>query len=305
MALNISGLSESLKNYVDGSRETLISNVIFSEDVLQFFNLQTGCKTTSPIILLDQTIEFGDGTTCKFEDGGATNFTDRMITIGAVKVNKSFCDKVLLKTALASELSLAAGTEKMPFEEKITSDLVDKINVEKNRQLFIGKTESGDKIDGIVTLIEKGVADGTITNVVDMASDPIDVRVEKLWKSIKPEHSDAEIFMSVSNFKDLVLKFEKDNKFHYDIKENMGDMELVLPYANTKVHGIVAMGTNNTVWASPKWNLFYGTDGESDNESYDLWYSKDNQEFRLAVNFVFGCNYAFGSAIYVNGQPMA
>ena len=32
---------------------------------------------------------------------------------------------------------------------------------------------------------------------------------------------------------------------------------------------------------------------QNDNETFDFWYSKDNQEFRLAINFVEGVQVAF------------
>ena len=40
---------------------------------------------------------------------------------------------------------------------------------------------------------------------------------------------------------------------------------------------------------------------EGDDEKFDLWYSKDNQEFRLAINFNAGVQVAFPDEIVLVG----
>lgn len=39
---------------------------------------------------------------------------------------------------------------------------------------------------------------------------------------------------------------------------------------------------------------------EGDEEKFDLWYSKDNQEYRLAINFVVGVQIAFPNEAVIN-----
>lgn len=47
-------------------------------------------------------------------------------------------------------------------------------------------------------------------------------------------------------------------------------------------------------------NLFYGVDMADDAETFDLWYSKDNQEFRLAIKFNAGAQIAFPDQVVVS-----
>ena len=43
--------------------------------------------------------------------------------------------------------------------------------------------------------------------------------------------------------------------------------------------------------------MFYGTDLENGEELFDIWYSKDNREFRLAIEFTAGVQVAFQDEI--------
>ena len=47
-------------------------------------------------------------------------------------------------------------------------------------------------------------------------------------------------------------------------------------------------------------NLFYGVDMADDAETFDLWYSKDNQEFRLAIKFNAGAQIAFPDQVVLS-----
>ena len=58
-------------------------------------------------------------------------------------------------------------------------------------------------------------------------------------------------------------------------------------------------GTKKIVAGDLKGNFFYGTDLEGDQEVFDLWYSKDNQEFRLAIKFNAGVQVAFPDQVVV------
>jgi hypothetical protein len=55
-------------------------------------------------------------------------------------------------------------------------------------------------------------------------------------------------------------------------------------------------GTKKAIAASLK-NVYFGTDMLNDMETFKLWYSDDNQEFRLAVKFNAGVQVAFPDEI--------
>ena len=74
----------------------------------------------------------------------------------------------------------------------------------------------------------------------------------------------------------------------------------MLPGTNIRVIGV--NGLNDTASydyaiAGSLSNMFYGTDLENGEELFDIWYSKDNREFRLAIEFTAGVQVAFQDEI--------
>ena len=63
----------------------------------------------------------------------------------------------------------------------------------------------------------------------------------------------------------------------------------------TDVRVIYVDGLNGTgkMYASYKDNFVYGVDLTDDAEKYDFWYSQDNREHRLAVEFIAGVQVAY------------
>ena len=75
-----------------------------------------------------------------------------------------------------------------------------------------------------------------------------------------------------------------------------GAMEYMLPGTNVRVIAVPGMADDKAV-AGRLSNFFYGTDLESDMETFDLWYSKDNREFRIDVSFIAGVQIAYPSEV--------
>ena len=92
----------------------------------------------------------------------------------------------------------------------------------------------------------------------------------------------------------------------YNYKPEVGaEMELVIPGTSTKVYGLAGLNGTKTIIAGVlNENIFYGVDMEGDEETFDLWYSKDNQEFRLAINFAAGVQVAFPDQVVLYGYSV-
>ena len=93
MAIDVTKLSQ----YVDETRKELILNTVLGAKSASLFNLQTGVKHQAALNLLDTTIEFGDGTDCGWDAAGSSALSQRLLTVGQVKINTPFCEKNLLK----------------------------------------------------------------------------------------------------------------------------------------------------------------------------------------------------------------
>lgn len=283
MAINVSALTA----YVDEQRLPLIRKTIFAAPSVKHFNLQTGVKHSAALNILNTTVAFGDGATCGWDEAGSSAFSQRTLEVGNYKVNMSFCDKAMLKYWNGYEVRVAAGQKSLPFEEDFVNGVIDGV-AEKLETIIWQGVKATDKMDGILTILGK---EGTV--IKSEAGTTIYDSVLNAYKAIPAKKLDkAAMFLGVDKFRDLVLELTAKNLYHYNpaVDEKM---EIVLPGTNTRVIAVSGLnGKSNVVAADPE-NIYYGVDMEGDEETFDLWYSQDNQEFRLAINFNAGVQVAF------------
>ena len=283
MAINVSALTA----YVDEQRLPLIRKTIFAAPSVKHFNLQTGVKHAAALNILNTTVAFGDGATCGWNEAGSSAFSQRTLEVGNYKVNMSFCDKAMLKYWNGYDVRVAAGQKSLPFEEDFVNGVIDGV-AEKLETIIWQGVKATDKIDGILTILGK---EGTV--IKTEAGTTIYDSVLNAYKAIPAKKLDkAAMFIGVDKFRDLVLELTAKNLYHYNpaVDEKM---EIVLPGTNTRVIAVSGLNGKASVVAADPENIYYGVDMEGDEEKFDLWYSQDNQEFRLAINFNAGVQVAF------------
>lgn len=283
MAINVSALTA----YVDEQRLPLIRKTIFAAPSVKHFNLQTGVKHSAALNILNTTVAFGDGATCGWDEAGSSAFSQRTLEVGNYKVNMSFCDKAMLKYWNGYEVRVAAGQKTLPFEEDFVAGVIDGV-AEKLETIIWNGVKATDKMDGILTILGK-----ESTVIKTEKGTTIYDSVLKAYKAIPAKKLDkAALFIGVDNFRDLVLELTAKNLYHYNpaVDEKM---EIVLPGTNTRVIAVSGLNGKAYVVAADPENIYYGVDMEGDEETFDLWYSQDNQEFRLAINFNAGVQVAF------------
>ena len=283
MAINVSALTA----YVDEQRLPLIRKTIFAAPSVKHFNLQTGVKHSAALNILNTTVAFGDGATCGWDEAGSSAFSQRTLEVGNYKVNMSFCDKAMLKYWNGYDVRVAPGQKTLPFEEDFVNGVIDGV-AEKLETIIWQGVKATDKIDGILTILGK-----ESTVIKTEKGTTIYDSVLNAYKAIPAKKLDkAAMFIGVDKFRDLVLELTAKNLYHYNpaVDEKM---EIVLPGTNTRVIAVSGLNGKTSVVAADPENIYYGVDMEGDEEKFDLWYSQDNQEFRLAINFNAGVQVAF------------
>lgn len=306
MAYSYTNLDSALKNYVDGSKDLLVSNAIFSAKSTRLMNLQTGVKNITPIVRMENDVVFQDGSECGFNAQGATTFTNRNLDPAFVKVNMAWCDKDLLKTFAAHKVAVGAGKEKLPFEEKMVSDLTKKIGAELEKLIWQGDKTNGTGnmalMDGLYTMIEADITNTVIpaANAQSKGTDKVYERCIKLWNALPANIADsAVLFMSTANFRAMISEILVANNYHIVLEHN-GEYEMTIPYTNIKVYGIAGLEGVDTIIATPLDNLFYGVDAEDDAEVFDLFYDKNSKLFKFDCEFACSVQYAIPENIFVN-----
>lgn len=282
---------QTITGYVEEKRLPLIGKAVLGAKSSELFNLQTGVKSTAALNLLDTSVVFGDGASCGWDEAGTTTLSQRELEVAKIKVNMSFCDRDLLDTWAGYEVKVAAGRETLPFEEYFTAQIIDRINSSIETMIYQGTKQPGE-FDGLLTILanEPTVLTATNTGVTDTVTDVYTTIPVEVLKN-------ASILMGEDQFRLYVLDLTKKNLYHY-APEVDGNMVVTMPGTSTKVYGVPGLnGTNKIIAADLKNNIFYGTDMADDKEVFDFWYSKDNQEFRLAVKFNAGVQVAFPDQI--------
>lgn len=283
--IDLTGLTE----YVEEQRLPLIRKSIFAAPSTKYFNIQTGVKHSAALNILDTEVVFGDGATCGWDASGDDAFSQRILEVGNFKVNKSYCDKAMLKYWNGYGVKVAAGQAVLPFEEDFVGGVLDAIRVKLENIIWKG-VKGTDGADGLLTILDAASA-STIQPSLSTGTTIYD-KVKAVYMAIPAGIENASIFLGLDKFKELVQEMVAKNLYHYMPEQDMS-YEITLPGTMTKVRGVY--GLNNTkaiVAADSEKNIYFGTDMEGDEERFDLWYSKDNQEFRLAINFNAGVQVA-------------
>ena len=274
---------DQLKVYVDENKLDLIRKSVLGAKTTDYLNLQTGVVGKTKINLLDTTVEFGDGAACGWNEAGTSTITQREINPASIKVNMSFCDKAMQKYFMNHQIAVAAGRSTLPFEEDFIAGVVEGVGKKLEDAIWNGVNINSVQYDGFVQIVTKSATTGS--TVYDS--------VRNLYNGI-PSASlmDTVIFIGIDGFRSLAGELTAKNLYHYDPKVDEA-FEMILPGTTTRVIGVPGLDGSNKAYAINTKHAFYGTDMQNDNETFDFWYSKDNQEFRLAINFVEGVQVAF------------
>lgn len=283
MAVNLSALTA----YVDENKIGLIRKSALGARTLDYVAIQTGVVGPTAVNLLNTTIEFGDGGSCGWNEKGASTVSQRVITPALLKVNMSFCDKQMAKYFMNHEVNVAAGRATLPFEEAFVGDVVAKTGAELDNVIWNGVTVGGTKYKGYLDIL----TDASIEKTEKGAS--VYESVKNVYGAIDANILDkAVIFVGIDTFRSLVLELTKENLYHYNPAVD-ANFEFVLPGTTTRVAGVPGLNGKNVIVAGNPEHMFYGTDMTGDEEVFKMWYSDDNQEFRLNINFAAGVQFAF------------
>lgn len=274
---------DQLTVYVDENKLGLIRKSVLGAKTINYLNLQTDVVGKTKVNLLDTSVVFGDGSACGWNEAGTSTITQREINPAPIKVNMSFCDKAMQKYFMNHQITVAAGRSTLPFEEDFIAGVVEGVGKKLDDAIWNGVTINMVQYDGFTQIVTRQATAGS--SVYDS--------VRNLYNSI-PSASlmDTVIFIGIDGFRSLAGELTAKNLYHYDPKVDEA-FEMILPGTTTKVVGVPGLDGSNKAYAINTKHAFYGTDMQNDNETFDFWYSKDNQEFRLAINFVEGVQVAF------------
>lgn len=296
MSMNLTGLT----TYIDERRLPLIAEAVLKSKSAALLTPQTDVKWKSALNLVNVAPVLQDGSTCGWNAQGDAELSQRVITAPMIKINQSFCHKDFLKYWTGYEVRVGVGEEKLPFEEYFTSLIVENVKAANEKLIWQGDEDSEDenlnKTDGFLKLI---AADSTVVTAAT-ATKAYDA-IKAVYMAIPEKVLDkAVIFVGADVYRQFIQEMVDKNLYHYSA--NNTDQEFIFPATNTKVIAVNGLNGTNKIVAARLENLFIGVDMMNDAEKFEMWYSKDNDEFRLAIQYNLGVQYAFGDEIVIGGK---
>lgn len=301
MSLNVT----TLPAFVEERHLPLLRKAVIEAKSAREFNLQTGIKGATALNLLATNVAFGDGATCGWNEAGESTLSQRQIVPGAIKVNMAFCDKQLLKTWMNYEVKVAAGQKTLPFEEDFMNGVVDDIKAKLEKAIWQGDTASSDanlnKFDGMIKILDAATVAKTVTyaNGATIASIVNDVYAA--IPSAAFSKGEVVLYMGSDSYRAYIQELIANGNLVITngVNEVAMPESILIPGTNVRVYGVAGLDNTGRFYASYRDNFVYGTDMQGDEEKMEMWYSQDNREYRLAVEFTAGVQAAFPDMVVI------
>lgn len=281
MSYNVEGLSA----YVKENEGIIVKDIVFGGvygDTIPLMAKQLGIKTSERIhpstvnaVLQDINLEDAETSRCGFSAQGGLTISQRTIDTHQKKVNMEFCKEDLLGKFAEYKVRIGADEDAMPFEGEILEGLVKSIN----KQVEEGVWNDLLSADGINT------ENSTSTDAYE--------RIMEVYMNIPVEIlEDAVIFVSPATFRAYVKALVDKNFYHYNPAD--GDLEeMFIAGSGVKVRKARGLASTDNIFATSPKNMIYGTDFLNNKEEVKVWFSDDDDVYKVKVRFNFGAQVAF------------
>ena len=295
-----------LTNYIETEKDVLIRSAVIGRTpnyTLDKVSKKYGIKTSDRINYLELTPVLQDGKGCGFSASGSTEFSERDIVTAIYKVNDEWCPDQILGKFAENQVAIAAGKERLPFEQEISNEIVDGVADQVERLIWQGATSANSGTDLIDGFLTQALNDDSASTIMVTGSSATSVynQVKAVYMALPEEmlnSADAFIGLSPAMFRQYVQELVTANLYHYNPGD--GDLnEMFIPGAGIKVVKIKGLTGSNKIYASVWKNLVAGMDMMNDSEEFKLWFSDDADLFRLKLKFNIGVKTYFPDAVVV------
>ena len=301
MSFNVTGLT----NYTNEQSTDLLVKALFSGKTAKLLydagQVQVGVKSASALNILSSDVYFQtDG--CGYSPSGVTNFTQRVITVGKIKVEETLCPKTLEAKWMQTQIAPGSPTA-IPFEEQIGMEKAKNIGEKLEIAMWQGTTATANtnpntnKFDGLLKVITDSAAyvSGNTGSVTAVTSSNISAIIDGIYSVVPARIADKDnlkLFMGVDNFKLALLGLKNANLYHY-VADASTELKMVWPGTNVEIIGVGGLNGTNKMVCTNLDNLFVGTDLAHEEEDAKIWYSQDSDEVRFRLTMKYGTQVAF------------
>lgn len=288
MAYNVNVASFKLSDYVEENKDIILKDIVFGGtygNTVPIMQKELGIKDTARIhpASISAVLKEVNGE-CGFNAEGDLDIKEVNIVTKQYKVNTEFCAEQLIGKFAEYQVRVGANEGALPFEAEIVEGLVKDIN----RQIEVGVWQQlGTASTSNFTYSEVG------------ATTAYDKIMATYMKMDEKFLEDGIIFVSPSMFREYVKDLVEKNLYHYNPADGALE-EIFIPGASVKVRKAKGLSGNTTYGTSPK-NMIYATDFMGNAEEVKVWFSDDNDTYRVKVRFNYGAAFIFPELV-VSGR---
>lgn len=293
----------SLPAYVQDNKDLIIKNfALVGTASRQRFGIQTGIKTSAYMNYLELNPTLQDGKGCGFTASGSATLTQRTITTAIIKVNMDICPDSLLGKYAEYLVRIGANSNELPFEQYIIDGVTTEINKKIEKLIWQGDTSKSTDTDlkWINGILKQLASDSDNVDVSIAANTAIYDAIKAVYLAIPEETLErgAEIYVSPANYRDFLMAMVEKKYFNYSGPQDSAPEEFVFPGTDVKVVKTPGLaGVNDRIVASFPENFVYGCDAEGDLEDVKIWFSDDDDLFKLKVKWNSGIAYRFPNQV--------
>ena len=293
----------SLPAYVQDNKDLIIKNfALVGTASRQRFGIQTGIKTSAYLNYLELNPTLQDGKGCGFTASGSATLTQRTITTAVIKVNMDVCPDSLLGKYAEYLVRIDANSNELPFEQYIVDGVTTEINKKIEKLIWQGDTTQASNTDlkWINGILKQLASDSDKVAVSIAANTAIYDAIKAVYLAIPEETLErgAEIYVSPANYRDFLMAMVEKKYFNYSGPQDSAPEEFVFPGTDVKVVKTPGLaGVNDRIVASFPENFVYGCDAEGDLEDVKIWFSDDDDLFKLKVKWNSGIAYRFPNQV--------
>ena len=301
MAFNLNDMLDT--NYMDQLRLKLIPRLVTEGVTMNVIEVIPNVKNKVTLNLVKNNITVIDAN-CGFTPAGDVQLIQRALEVLPKAINDTLCPKEIEKTYMGQYMR---NNMEVPFADIIAETYVNKVNRWVEEFIWDG--------DGSYAgLIEQLFNDSAVINAsaeVAAATDPI-AKLNALLTKGTPEiktHANKVVFCSFAFYDAYMNALRANNVYMYANTEfKNGGYVTTIPGTDITLMSTVGLDylTNNTITTGEPLvftyaeNLVAGTDMMEDGDAYfDMWYSRDNDEVRVNVQFKIGTTFRFGEDVVI------
>ena len=307
---NFNVVTSGLTAYVDETNTELLYQLQMASELAPYSEVYPGIKGTERLHFMTTTATFQTDA-CSYNASDSTTFTEKDLTVGKIAIMEDICPK-LLQGFWAQQI-LAAGSR---GEEAIPADIA-RVWTEKKLNLVAkqinvadwqGDTGSGtanlNKYNGLLLEIfaDGSVVDGNTTNAsTATAVTNILARMQEMYLAIPedlragaPDGGGLVWFLPQAYLDFYVIALREANLFHYKGGEGEG-----MNYYGTDIKLVpqVGLASQNKMVITTVGNIAIGVDLQSDEDTFEVWYSKDDRVNHSLIAFKRGITYKFSDYV--------